>query len=61
MKLMKELEKSTLTITFFATWTVTHLHENILVLHHQRIGVDVAGEGLGLVGLCAVLQLAGYI
>lgn len=58
---MKELEKSTLTVHVAKKVIVTHLHENVLVLHHQRIGVDVAGEGFGLVGICAVLQLAGYI
>lgn len=40
---------------------MTYLHKYVLILHHQRIGVDVAREWFGLAGLCAVLQLAGYI
>ena len=45
----------------WANWTITYLDKNILILHHQRIGVNVAGEWFALVGICAVLQLAGDI
>lgn len=40
---------------------MTYLHKYVLILHHERIGVDVARERFGLAGLCTVLQLAGYI
>lgn len=41
--------------------TITHLDKHILILHHQRIGVNVAREWFALVGIRAVLQLAGDI
>lgn len=41
--------------------TITHLDKHILILHHQRIGVNVAREWFALVGVWAVLQLAGDI
>lgn len=45
----------------WVNWTITNLDKHILVLHHQRIGVNVSGEWLALVGVCAVLQLASDI
>lgn len=45
----------------WANWTITYLDKHILILHHQRIGVNVAREWFALVGICAVLQLAGDI
>ncbi len=45
----------------WANWTITHLDKHILVLHHKRIGVNVAWEWFALVDICAVLQLAGDI
>jgi hypothetical protein len=43
------------------TWTNTYLDKHILVLHHKGIGVNVARERLALIGLGAVLQLAGDV
>lgn len=48
-------------ISQWANWTITYLDKHVLVLHHQRIGVNVAGEWFALVGVGAVLQLAGDI
>lgn len=45
----------------WANWTITYLDKHILILHHQRIGVNVSGEWFALVGICAVLELAGDI
>lgn len=42
-------------------WAITYLDKNILVLHHKGIGVNVARERLALIGLGAVLQLAGDV
>lgn len=42
-------------------WAITYLDKHILVLHHKGIGVNVARERLALIGLGAVLQLAGDV
>lgn len=54
-------ESPTATAPSRSKQTITYLDKHILILHHQGIGVNVSGEWFALVGVCAVLQLAGDV